>query len=208
MLTRRIFLAGLILPLLPGTLARAEPFLPKDGVHYETIPSPVPPAAPGPEVVEVFNFKCPHCYDFHPHMTAWSLKMKDRYAIRSLPIAFSSQSDLPVRAYHAAAFMGRGEEMKHAIFKGHFEEGVNIDSPGELIALAEGLKLDAARFKDNLNGFAVNGKIAQGRGQANAYGIKSTPTLVINGRYRVSPGKHDGHDTRRLFVIVESLTAQ
>ncbi|MBF0294640.1 MAG: thiol:disulfide interchange protein DsbA/DsbL [Magnetococcales bacterium] len=208
MCSRRLFLAWLTLPLLSAVSARAEPFLPKAGVHYETITPPVPPAAPGPEVVEVFNFKCPHCYEFHPHMTAWSLKMKDRYAIKSLPIAFSSQSDLPVRAYHAAAFLGRGEEMKHAIFTAHFDEGVNIDSPAELITLAAGLKLDATRFKENLNGFAVNGKVSQGRAQAGAYGIASTPTLVINGRYRVSPGKHDGHDTGRLFAIVESLAAQ
>ncbi|MEO5331234.1 MAG: thiol:disulfide interchange protein DsbA/DsbL [Magnetococcus sp. YQC-5] len=197
-----------LLPLVWPNQAGAESFQPKAGIHYDPIIPPVPVSGSKPEVVEVFNFKCPHCYKLHPRMNVWAAKMKDRFDIKSMPIAFTNQSDQPLRAYYAAQFLGQGDAMKHALFKAHFDDHSNIDAPEELTFIAEGVKLDLPRFQANLNSFAVNGKIAQGRSMSQAYGIVGTPTLVINGRYRVSPGKHDSNDPELLFNIVEALAAQ
>ncbi|MBF0428903.1 MAG: thiol:disulfide interchange protein DsbA/DsbL [Magnetococcales bacterium] len=198
------FLSVLFLP----HWAAAEPFQPKVGTHYEVISPPVPVTGSKPEVVEVFNFKCPHCFKLHAGMTVWAAKMKDRYEIKSLPIVFSGQADHPLRAFYAGQFMGRESEVKHALFNAQFVDHMNIDSPDELAFMAEGLKLDTAQFKANMNSFGVNGKIAQGRKLSEAYGIASTPTLVINGRFKVSHGKHDNNDQALLFAIVEALAAQ
>ncbi|MBF0626885.1 MAG: thiol:disulfide interchange protein DsbA/DsbL [Magnetococcales bacterium] len=212
-LRRCSLLVGLLLAWLVGgglmsSAGAAEPLVLKAGVDYEPIVPPVPVTSAKPEVVEVFNFKCPHCEQFHPAMNAWTEKMKARFEIKSLPIAFTNQSDQPVRAFYAAQFFGREAEMKHALFNAHFADHVNIDSPQELAFLAEGMKFDAAAFQNHMSSFGVQSKVAQGRAQAQAYGVTGTPTLVINGRYRVSPGKHDQGKTERLFAIVETLAAQ
>jgi thiol:disulfide interchange protein DsbA len=202
---------GVVSLLLVWTLpvtAEAESFVPKAGENYEAITPPVPVSGSRPEVVEVFNFKCPHCVKLHPAMNEWSEKMKNKYDIKSLPIAFSQQSDQPLRAFHAAQFLGREADMKHALFNAHFVDQVNIDSPQELAFLAEGMKMDSAAFQTHMNSFGVQSRIAQGRSQAQAYGITGTPTLVINGRYRVIPGRHDQGSYERLFAIVEALAAQ
>ncbi len=196
----------LIIVLANGAVA--EPFRPKVGTHYDLITPPMPVSGTKPEVVEVFNFKCPHCYKLHPRMTAWSLTMKERMEIVSLPIAFSNQSDYPVRAFFTAQFMGKGEAMKHALFKAQFVDHMNIDSPSELAFIAGGVELDAIKFQANLTSFSVDGKLVQGRQLSEGYGVHSTPTLVVNGRYRVIPGKHDQGDEAMLFAIVEALATQ
>ncbi|MBF0342282.1 MAG: thiol:disulfide interchange protein DsbA/DsbL [Magnetococcales bacterium] len=201
----------LMLLLVFGTapaIVRADPFVPKVGEHFEPVNPPVPVSGSKPEVVEVFNFKCPHCVKLHPAMNAWTERMKDRYEIKSLPIVFSNQADHPLRAFYAAQFLGRETDMKHALFNAHFVDQVNIDSPQELAFIAEGMKIDSAAFQTHMSSFGVNGKINQGRALAQEYGITGTPTLVINGRFRVIPGKHDQGDYERLFAIVEALAAQ
>ncbi|MEO5347563.1 MAG: thiol:disulfide interchange protein DsbA/DsbL [Magnetococcus sp. YQC-9] len=203
-LSRRGFFAAAALFLAFGSL-HAESFEPKAGVNYEEIKPPVPMTATKPEVVEVFNFKCPHCIYLHPHMEAWSARMKDRYAIKSLPIPFANQSDAPVRAFYAAQFLDREAEMKHAIFNAHFVDQVNIDSPQELAFIAEGMKFDSVVFQTHMVSFGVGSKLAQGQALASAYGITGTPTLVINGRFKVIPGKHDQGDYEKLFQIIEAL---
>ncbi|MBF0272946.1 MAG: thiol:disulfide interchange protein DsbA/DsbL [Magnetococcales bacterium] len=202
---------GMCLSLLTWLVSApvgADPFVPKVGEHFEAIIPPVPVSGSKPEVVEVFNFKCPHCIKLHPAMNDWTEKMKGRYDIKSLPIAFSQQTDQPLRAFYAAQFMGREADMKHALFNAHFVDQINLDSPQELAFIAEGMKIDSAAFQAHMNSFGVQGKIAQGRALAQSYGITGTPTLVINGRYRVTPGKHDQGNYERLFEIVEALAAQ
>lgn len=186
----------------------AEPFRPQAGVHYEIVNPPVPVSGSKPEVVEVFNFKCPHCFRLHPRMEAWTLKMQDRFDIKSLPIVFSNQSDQPLRVFYAGQFMGQEKAIKNALFNAQFVDHLNIDSQGELAFIADNLKLDNAKFLAYQNSFGVNGKINQGRQLAKEYGVESTPTLVVNGRFRVSPGKHDNGDMNRLFEIVETLAQQ
>lgn len=194
--------------ILAGPAVAAEPFVPRAGEHYELISPPVPVTGSKPEVVEVFNFKCPHCVKLHPAMEEWTKRMQGKYDIQSLPIVFSQQSDQPLRGFYAGQFLGRESDMKHAIFNAHFVDHINIDSPQELAFIAEGMKIDSVAFQNHMNSFGVQSKIAQGKARSQAFGVTSTPTLVVNGRYRVTPGRHDQGSYERLFAIVEALTAQ
>jgi protein dithiol oxidoreductase (disulfide-forming) len=197
-------LAALVLPLGASSQAAAL----EAETDYDVITPPVPQSGTKGSVVEVFNFKCTHCFKLHPHMDKWSGINKDAYNITSLPIYWGKQTDMPIRAYYAAEFLGKGSEMKDAIFKAHFENAVNIESTDELGFLAEEIGLNPEKFKSFLNSFGVSAKIAQAKVQQRVFGVHSTPTLVVNGKYRVSFGKHVKGDPKKLFNIVETLAAQ
>ncbi len=204
LLSLLFLIAALALPFAkPGQLHALEA-----NTHYDLITPPVPHSGKMPTVVEVFNFKCSHCYRLHPHMAAWSKLNGENYDIASLPIYWGKQTDLPLRAYYAAEFLGKGEEMKAAIFKAQFENSVNIESTDEIGFLAEEVGLNPEKFKSFLNSFGVSAKINQAKGQQRRFGVHSTPTLVINGKYRVSYGKHANGDPQKLFNIVESLASR
>lgn len=207
-----IFLAILLLTGLGGlSLTHAEELLP--GVHYDLIKPPVIRFGSKPEIVEVFNFKCPHCFAVSPKITLWVEKNRERVAYRALPVYWGKQTDLPLRAFFAAEFLGKGEAMKKAIFHAHFKGSADIEHLEEVIFLAEAAGLDPDQFRDHVSSFGVSTKIVQAKGLQSALGISSTPTIVINGKYRVSPGRHakgtNGEaDYDRLFQIIEALMVQ
>lgn len=186
----------------------AEELLPD--IHYERIIPPVSRSADKPEVFEVFNFKCSHCYTLSPHMAAWAEKNKQRFTYKALPVYWGKQTDLPSRAFFVAEFAGKGEAMKAAIFKANFENSANIENGDEMGFLAEAVGLDTTQFRYHLESMGVSIKIKQAAALQAAFGVLSTPTIVINGTYRVSPGKHarDAHgeiNYDRLFKIIEIL---
>ncbi|MBF0445932.1 MAG: thiol:disulfide interchange protein DsbA/DsbL [Magnetococcales bacterium] len=199
-----LLLIALIAPL--GSNSQAMSI--EENVHYEVIVPPVPQPGDKPTIVEVFNFKCPHCFTLHHFMDKWSIINHSRYNIQSLPIFWGRQTDMPIRAYFAAEFLGKGPEMKDAIFKAHFDHSVNIENSDELGFLAEEIGLDPEKFKNYLESFGVSAKIAQANKQQRGFVVNSTPTLVVNGKYRVSFGKHAEGNAEKLFEIVETLATQ
>ncbi len=183
------------------------------GVHYTPISPAIPRSGTKPEVVEVFNFKCPHCFSLAPHTAEWAEKNKDRFVFKSIPVYWGKQTDLPARAFFAAEFMGKGEAMKMAIFKAQFDHSADIENVEEMIFLAESLGMEAQAFRTNLHSFGVSSRVAQAKTFQQDAKVSSTPTLVINGQYQVQPGLHarsmtEPVDYDKLFMIVETLATQ
>ncbi|MBF0426693.1 MAG: thiol:disulfide interchange protein DsbA/DsbL [Magnetococcales bacterium] len=174
-----------------------------EGKHYTLMRNPPPITSDRPQVLNVFNFRCPHCFHLHPLFAAWAEKNQGRFDIRSVPIVFAHQSDLPVRAYFTALLLGKGKEMEHLLFKANFQDGLDIDSPDVIALLAEGVGLKADAFKGQLDSFGVVTKVAQAKAQAQAFGVTGTPSLIVNGRYLVQ-GSQSG-DWERVLAIAETL---
>jgi len=67
----------------PVGLARPTP-----DVDYKLINPPQPAAGKGVEVLEFFNYACPHCYEFEPNLKSW-LKNKPKSVefVDSLPVS-------------------------------------------------------------------------------------------------------------------------
>ncbi|HIJ83528.1 MAG: DSBA oxidoreductase [Magnetococcales bacterium] len=188
--------------------AGAETVNPQPGIDYAPIVPPVPSPAGKPEVVEVFNFKCPHCFDLHSHIEAWLKNNGDRYQYRSLPVFWGRQTDLPLRLFFAAEFLGHGPQMKGAIFKAQFVTNMNIENINEVGFIAEDAGLDPEKLKAQLQSFGVSTKVSQALSLQKAYGVTGTPTLVVNGKYLVSFGSHAKGDAKRLLAIVEALASR
>ncbi|OSM07188.1 putative DSBA oxidoreductase [Magnetofaba australis IT-1] len=188
--------------------AQAETITPDqliEGKHYFVVKPPVPTGSNKPVVAEVFNFKCPHCFALHPKMAAWARKMGDAVETRSIPLFWGKQTDYPARAYYAAEFMGQGERMKQAIFEAHFEQDMDIEKESDMREIAREAGVDFATLEGNMQSFGVTAKISQGRAQSKEMGVRGTPTLVVNGKYRLTAGENAGGDFDKLFAIVEAL---
>lgn len=177
------------------------------GKDYQLIQPPVPATGSLPEVVEVFNFKCPHCWHLHPVFTAWAEKNRQRFQIKHLPVFWGNQSDAPVRAYYAAEFMGKGAIMQETLFRAHFDQNLNIEGTSELTFMAQDLGLNPEKFQAHLQSFGVSARVAQGKSLQKAYGISGTPVVIVNGRYLVSP-EHTGGNWEKMMQRVEQLAGR
>ncbi|MGH8174375.1 MAG: thiol:disulfide interchange protein DsbA/DsbL, partial [Rhodanobacteraceae bacterium] len=64
----------------------------------------------------------------------------------------------------------------------------------------------AQDFVGTANSFAVNTKMKRADAQIKAYGVDSTPTMVVNGKYRITAQSAGGWD--KVPALVKYLIAQ
>ena len=110
----------------------------------------------------------------------------DGYLVVSVPVFWGRQTSLPAKLFHIADRAGRGEQVKMAIFRAHFEDGEDIDDLNVLrrIAGENGLAdhLAAYIFAEEYNRMAdEGGEVVE------QYGITTTPSAVMNRSLLVTP---------------------
>ena len=143
----------------------------------------VNPSEPGKvRIVEFMKFDCSHCNDLHKEMPQILKNYGDRVEIIYVPISFEGQSIKSIEAYLIAKEMGKGKEMRDALFKAKFES--NRDVMGSMLVLKEvassiGLGPD---FNSKLEkGYAEKAAL-KNNAYAGMYRIKGTPAVLINGK--------------------------
>jgi thiol:disulfide interchange protein DsbA len=133
-------------------------------------------------IVEFMKFDCSHCNDLHKEMPGILKNYGEKVEIIYVPISFEGQSVKSIEAYLIAKKMGKGKEMRDALFKAKFEN--NRDVMGSMLVLKEvaasiGLGPD---FNSKLeNGYAEKAAL-KNNAYAGMYKIKGTPTVLINGK--------------------------
>lgn len=162
------------------------------GRDYEEIPGgqPFAPLDGKIEVVEVFNYVCPACASFQPLVNNWKAKLPADVRFGYVPAAFGRNWDPYVRAYYAAESMGIADKTHDAVFRAiHIDRSLKgergMDSFDDIAAFYATQGVDAKQFASTMASFAVEGKFNRAkqfilRGQVN-----STPTMVVNGRYKM-----------------------
>ncbi|GFO96170.1 DSBA oxidoreductase [groundwater metagenome] len=133
-------------------------------------------------IVEFLKFDCSPCYDLHKEMPGILKNYGDRVEIIYVPIAFEGQSTRSIEAYIIAKQMGKGKEMRDALFQAKFEN--NRDVMESLVVLKEvaagiGLGPD---FNAKLEGNYAKKSALKNNAYAQMYMIKGTPTILINGK--------------------------
>ena len=185
----RVFLPLLTVLLLPLAACAADTRGPVAGRDYEEIADGTPyrPLAGKVEVVEVFAYWCPHCADFQPKVEAWARTLPANARFDYVPAAFQPDDAL-ARAFFAAQAAGALPRTHDATFRAIHDaqtlpRNATID---EVAAFYGTLGLDPAKMAAAMRGFTVGGQMQQARAFEIRSGVDGTPTLIINGRYRVT----------------------
>ncbi|MGH8060505.1 MAG: thiol:disulfide interchange protein DsbA/DsbL [Pseudoxanthomonas sp.] len=190
-----VFLLLLLMPLLAGA---AEPVA---GTDYVEIPGgkPYAPLNGKVEVVEVFGYTCIHCAHFQPAVSAWQKKQPSYVRFTPLPAAFGGYWMPYARAYYAAAKLRVLGKTHDAMFKALHETGslpIQNASDEEIAAFYAGYGADPKAFIAAMQSPATDLLLDRSRDFAVATGIEGTPTVVVNGKYRVTGRNFD--DTLRI----------
>ncbi|GAB3347582.1 thiol:disulfide interchange protein DsbA/DsbL [Lysobacter tyrosinilyticus] len=169
---------------------------PVAGTDYEVIAGgqPYQPADGKIEVVEVFGYVCPACASFHPVVSEWEKKLPADVHFTFVPAPFGPEWIPYAKGYYVAESMGlvkrSHDALITAIHAKHTMPGEG-DKPDEqkIANFYAAYGADPAQFLAAMNSFATNSKVERGKQFMARSGVSSTPTLVINGKYRVSGGK-------------------
>jgi len=98
------------------------------------------------------------------------------------------------RAFYAAQFLKKEKEFVAAMFDAIHEKNKPMRNPKKVAELAESIGIDKKKFLATMKSFAVEGKLSRARDMAIKAGITSVPTVIVNGKYRLSSGISGGHD--------------
>lgn len=165
---------------------------PIEGTDYAVIANGAPfdPVAGKIEVAEAFGYICPACARFQPLVDNWKSKQPADVNLVYVPAAFGPEWVPYSKAYFAAQALGVEKKSHNAVIEGIHLNGT-LPSEGQgpdekkVAAFYEQYGVKSADFLAAMNSFATTGKINKAKQFFQSSGVTGTPTLVVNGKYRV-----------------------
>ena len=160
------------------------------------------------EVVEVFGYVCPACAAFNPLVGAWEDKLPADVRFDYVPAPFGPEWDPYAKAFYVAEAMGLVKPSHDALIRAiHVENSM----PGEGDAVDEQAianfygkyGANPKEFLSTMNSFAVSAQVNRGKQFMIRSGANSTPTLIVNGKYRVT-----GESFEDMLRIASALVAR
>jgi thiol:disulfide interchange protein DsbA len=197
------------------------------GKNYFLIDPPQPTTTGDKiEVTEVFSYGCPACNFVHPSIDKLAKALPPNAAMNYVPAAFNPAEDWPMfqRAYLTAKALGIAEKSHDAMFDAVWKSGElatmdkatnRLKSP--MPSLEDAAKFYAqygvkpADFVATANSFTINTRMKQADAYVKACGVESTPSIIVNGKYRLTPqtaGSWDKVEPLVLFLIHKESVAK
>ena len=217
----------LVLSLLAVAILLLPPSAPAatwtEGIHYVRLAPPQQTTVPAGkvEVMEVFSYACPACNAFQPVIEKLRSTLPPQAQVVFLPAAFNPQEDWPMfqRAFFAAQALGIAERTHQAMFDAVWKTGeLGVTTAGNrlkdpLPSLADAARfyarvagVDPQKFLAMANSFAIDSKVRAADAQILAMHVESTPTLIVNGKYRVIRDSVQTND--QVMELVKYLVAR
>lgn len=185
----RLMRLALIAAALAAGVANASPLEPRNGAEFTTLATPQATQATGKkvEVIEFFAYHCGACNAFEPTLVNWTKKQDANIVMRRIPLPFQGPLDPEARLYLTLEAMGKLDAYHHRVFRAVHVERKRLMKDADVIAWAAANGLDKAQFLATWNSFGVQTRLKRLSQIADAYKVSGTPTLVIDGKYLVSP---------------------
>lgn len=199
----------------PAPAVAATPFVDNgkwvEGKNYFLIDPAQPTSHPGKiEVTEVFSYGCPACNGFHSTAEQIARSLPPGAVMNYLAASFRPDENWPMyqRAFYAAQALDLVGKTHDAMFDAVWKSGelstYNLKSSGLKARSAWPTIEDAAKFYARYgvdpqefvgvaNSFTVNTKMKRADDLMKAYGVDSTPTMIVNGKYRFTAGTAGGY---------------
>ena len=189
---RNLILSALIASTgLFALQAQAEPI--QAGKQYVELNSAVPVAVPGKvEVVELFWYGCPHCYQFESTINPWAEQLPEDVNFVRIPAMFGGLWNLHGQAFLTLESMKVEHRVHSAVFDAMHKQGKKLTTLEEFADFVATQGVDRATFLKTFNSFAVKSQVEKAKKLAKAYQITGVPVLVVGGKYRFDIGSSGG----------------
>ena len=164
-----------------------------DGSNYITLSSPVPTAQPEKiEVVELFWYGCPHCYQLEATVNPWSKTLPEDVSFVRMPAMFGGIWNLHGQLFYTLETMKAEDKVHDKIFDTLHNSGRKLSSVDDIAKFVAEQGVDKELFMKTWNSFSVKSQMEKAKKQALAYQITGVPAMVINGKYRFDIGMAGG----------------
>ena len=158
-----------------------------EGTHYVLIED-APRLRPGAPMVvtEYFSWGCIHCRNFDPLLDEWQATLEDDTVFERAPVSFSPMFALLAQTYIALEQQGALEQNHGRFFRAIHDNRRQFLSVDQLADFVDGNGISKADFLSAYNSTAVRRRLSEIEGNARRAGIRSVPSLVVAGKYRIN----------------------
>jgi len=211
------------LVLLAGASAQAADKWVEGKNYFLVTPAQHTSAPPGKvEVAEIFSYGCPYCSQIYPFVEKLKAALPANAQMAYVPASFLPHEAWPMyqRAFYANQALGINDKMHKAMFDAvwnnrelsYTDPSTNriksrlptIEDAAGYVAKTAGVKADA--FLAAAKSFGVEVKIKNADAFVTGTQSLSTPTFVVNGKYRLNAESAGSYDN--VIEVVKYLVAK
>jgi protein dithiol oxidoreductase (disulfide-forming) len=186
----RSTLASLIAILALGWVSTsvAQERASRSGFEFQMIPQQ--PIATGAriEVVELFWYGCPFCYQLQGPLEAWLKRKPEDVELRRIPAIFRESWVPHARLFYTLETIGELDRLHQAVYRSIHSDREDLTSAESTAAFAMRHGIDRARWLAAYQAPETDRKVEQSRLATRSYAIRGTPSLVVDGLYVTSTG--------------------
>ena len=161
------------------------------------------------EVAEFFYYLCPHCYNFEPMIKEWAANKPANARFVQVPAIWNQILVLHGRMYYTAEILARNGVIADAaafnatVYDEIHRRNNKLSSEDAILKLFERFNVSADDFDRTWNSFEVDQKLRVAADLARRYSVKSTPTIVVNGKYRF--GAQEAGSYPKVLEVIDEL---
>lgn len=168
---------------------------------FITIKTPQATQTPGKtEVVEVFWYRCGHCFAFDPAIEQWSKNLPKGVSFRRVPVMWDESRVPDAKLYYTLESMDLLDRLHAKVFNAIHNEGMMVQSQEKLLDWVSGQGVDRKAFADVYNSFSTMTKVNKARELTKGYGVTGVPAMVVDGKYLITNTSAGGTNEGMLAV--------
>ena len=202
-LAKKILQATLLVTLLPfgsASFGQIERFV--AGTHYQEIANPVNTNDSSKvEVIEAFWYGCSHCFRFEPLIADWEDNTPDYVDFVRFPALWNGLMKVHAQVYYTAEALDSLDVLHEQIFNAINVERNMLQNEDQIGELFEQHGVSQSDFESAFNSFSVRTKVNQAEKRMTDYGIRSTPNMIVNGKYLVATGENVRTQQEMLDIV-------
>ena len=138
------------------------------------------------EVVEVFWYRCGHCFEFDPAIEQWSKNLPKDVSFRRVPVMWDESRVPDAKLYYTLETMNLLETLHAKVFNAIHVEKMMVQNQEKLLDWVATQGVDRKAFADVYNSFSTMTKVNKARELTKGYGVTGVPALVVNGKYLIT----------------------
>ena len=189
-----------LLPLAVSSFAQVEKYL--AGTHYTELKAPVNTKDSSKvEVIEAFWYGCSHCFRFEPLIENWEANAAADVDFKRFPAMWNGLMKIHAQVYYAAEALDALDALHEPVFNAINLEGNRLQNERQIGELFAKHGISQSDFESAFNSFSVRTKVNQAEKRMKDYEIRSTPNMIVNGKYLITTGENVQTQAEMLKVV-------
>ena len=175
-----------------------------EGEHYTVLDKPVMTRDSSKiEVVEMFSYGCPHCYEFEADVKSWGKKQVGDVDFWYFPAVWNKSMKIYARAFYTAHELEIQDKIHMPLFHAIVVKQKSIKNQHDLAQFFSAYGVDEKKFNEVFNSTSVVSKANEAEDRVRSYKPAGVPEIVVNGKYRI--GRMRAGGMKEMLAVADFL---